>query len=366
MRPLWPLTAALLLSLLIHALFVGSDFIPFPHFEDATQVVNARLLKKSARVSLLQSAPAAAKPKGATAQIGGIAADPVPVKTEQTSSSPVNTEKPARLVTAKPPVPTPETPASTPLIAKTTPPPTEAPVSTPSVTPPPPKQPAHTAPATVAFPAHGSAVYQIAGTSFEARQTWKITPEGYRLTMQANIFFTAYKWESSGTITEAGISPEHYVDKRGDKIRSEAHFDRTANTLNYGEPGQLITEPLTGDTQDFLSLSYHLATRFDGVSHFNLRIVRGKKLLDVVFEPVAEEEIKLPSGTLRTAHVRAREVISGKTVDVWLDLAHSNFPVRLKTIDNKGREIDLRISKLEFDNKVIYAPPPSVGGTTYQ
>ncbi|WP_169333553.1 DUF3108 domain-containing protein [Leeia oryzae] len=206
------------------------------------------------------------------------------------------------------------------------------------------------------FPNQGLAIYRQKGWSADARQTWAITSSGYKVTMRMALFGKSINYESTGKITPDGIAPDSFIDTRNDDPQPKhiATFDRSKNELRFGDPNEPQTIPLPANAQDILSMGYQLAVLLDAGKTVDLTLVTGKRIYKIRFTAENEEEIEIPVGTIRAAHVKGKELDGTREFDIWLDLDHQNFPVRLKGVDNTGKTLDLALVGLTFNDKQVY------------
>ncbi|MCB6182542.1 DUF3108 domain-containing protein [Leeia sp. TBRC 13508] len=364
MKPFKRLLIAATLSLLIHSCAIVSEVVILPDWATSEQkVLKTRLLKATKKLSIQQTE---ATHKGITAGIASSGQSKSGSKKEGVASEekkqPSSTEKLASKETPASTNAQPESTASSRVAS------VEHPASKPTDTKPLAKENV----ASVAdiktgstklaksdeqrFPNEGKAVYRLKGSSIDARQTWSVTKDGYTVEMKMALFNKSAHYISKGKITDEGIAPDSFADIRDDNDTPKhiAEFDYKARELRYGEPNQLTTEPLAPNTQDILSMGYQLAVQLSPGTSIDLNLVTGKKLYKIRFSADNEEEIDTPVGVIRSAHVKGKELNGNREFDIWLDLDHQNFPVRLKGIDNNGKAVDLQLVGLTFGQKTIY------------
>ena len=356
-KGLWP---ALAFSAAAHLIVVAYGVLPMPELLiSQPKVIKAKLLAKTKRVQFGQTAPTKG---GATASIAPNADNAPkagkakhagkPKAREKAASEPVRlAEKSASAVkhpeqAASVPKERPASSAPT-QVAKTEKPASSVPPVAPTAKP---KTPSNV------FPRSGKATYRLAGFSFDFEQRWDIRPDGYTVKMKGGVMGKSFDYISEGRIGPDGIEPLRYQDRRDGNPDPKyfAEFDRAAGVVRYGEPGNPKTEPLTGDVQDLMSLAYQMAAVLEPGKPIEARVVVADKLYRLRLEARNEETIELPAGSIRTAHVVGRDLDKGTEWDIWLDLDHQNFPVRIKGVNSKGRKGDLQLSGLEFEGKTVY------------
>lgn len=146
---------------------------------------------------------------------------------------------------------------------------------------------------------------------------------------------------SQGRIDDDGLKPEQYWLEKTGKKEDSARFDWAANQLILGSGKG--AQPLQPQAQDLLSFPFHLAmTMHEGAQPFELWVTDGRKFRDYAFRLVGTETLDLGGKPSPTLHVQGSRAGEG-TLDVWLDLKKSGLPVRIRTRDEKGKTMVLRL-----------------------
>lgn len=149
---------------------------------------------------------------------------------------------------------------------------------------------------------------------------------------------------SKGVIDGAGLRPDQYWLQRNERKQDLARFDWDMNRLNLEGRGVVALSP---QAQDLLSLPFHLAmTASEGDTDFQLGVTNGRKFNEFGFRVLGRERIKLKGNQLETLHLQGAKVGEG-TLDVWLDLARSGLPACIRTVDRKGKVMELRLDGVE-------------------
>lgn len=205
------------------------------------------------------------------------------------------------------------------------------------------------------FPRMGVAKYQLLKGP-EVEQRWEITGAGYSITMAGGILHKSFRWVSRGRIGKDGVQPNKYEDFRDGNSQPKlvVEFDHERKVLRYGELGGLKEAPMERETHDFLTWGYQLAAQLDPGQPVEMQIVFRNKIYLIRFVADREEIIEVPAGKIRTAHVRGQVRDSGRSFDIWLDLDHFNFPVRILATDDDGQKSDLVLLGLKFGDQVVY------------
>lgn len=149
---------------------------------------------------------------------------------------------------------------------------------------------------------------------------------------------------SEGVIDAYGLHPDQYWLKRNERKQDVARFDWGLNQLTLDGHGGVALSP---QAQDLLSLPFHLAmTASEGDRDFLMGVTNGRKFNEFGFRALGRERIELKGLQLETLHLQGARAGEG-TLDVWLDLARSGLPARIRTVDRKGKVMELRLEGAE-------------------
>lgn len=146
---------------------------------------------------------------------------------------------------------------------------------------------------------------------------------------------------SQGQIDQGGLVPEQYWMEKSGKKRQSARFDWAANRLllDDGQPSKRI-DP---GAQDLLSFPFQFAmTIREDEPDFMLWVTDGRRFRDYNVHVIGHETIKIKDQSMSTVHIQCSRKGDG-TLDVWLDLDRSGLPVRIRTQDEKGKTMMLRL-----------------------
>jgi len=145
---------------------------------------------------------------------------------------------------------------------------------------------------------------------------------------------------SEGEVDASGLRPSQYWLQRNERKRDVARFNWELNQLSLaGRPGV----SLTPGAQDLLGFPFHLAmTAREGEAPFALAVTNGRKLNEYGFRVIGREPLDLRGRQLDTLHLQGVREGEG-SLDVWLDLGRSGLPARVRTIDSKGKVMELRL-----------------------
>ncbi len=334
------LLSALLLSLLLHFLFMAGGEIGLPDFySPPDEVLDSKKPGQVQQVSLTRP-PADAMRKPAGMHL----VHATPARKARTAKR----RKPPAAAAAReaPPAQTApeEQPANTAVDEKT-----EEVLAPAPVTPEPPP----------AFPIQVNAQLEarVNGIPFTINQYWVMEGFRYAITQSARKFGFSVAINSEGRISpEGGLSPENYQLSVNDKVRSSCRYSN--GEIHYGKVSHPQSAPLPVTPQDMASLPFHVATTFNGQPQ-SLYVCTGNSVSEVRLTALAEEKIKLPAGTLRTLHLAGErfdeslgQVVRG--YEVWLALDYLNYPVKFIGHTSNGDRVEFRVKALELEGQQVF------------
>lgn len=340
------LAAALLLSLLLHAAFMGAGESPSPRIllPDG-DVLASRAVASVTRVRLVASPEGLTLPPSrgtAGTSPSQTAPQPAPEKTLAPS-------EPAPPGASRDP---PGTPFASPLPKDTPPALPEAAASTP-------RFPVEPAPA---FPLQITAELEarMGRINSSLRQTWRMEGLRYAIDMQAGKSPLRARLSSEGQIhPEGGLTPLRSVLTIGDRERTFTEY--APGRITLGTPGNSRMHPLPVVPQDLASLPFHLAVTFAG-QPMTVFVSTGSGLYQTRFTLVAEETLRLPAGVVRTLHLAGEQFHPGlremvQAYDIWLAPDHLNYPVKVRGHLPGGTPFDYRLLSLDIEGQRVLGPP---------
>ena len=198
-----------------------------------------------------------------------------------------------------------------------------------------------------ALPGNVSISYQITSAFADGRAVynWERDGDHYRISGEAEAegFFTLFlegqiRQESSGTVTDAGLRPERFVETRPNNVREGLDFDWPGRKVTFSRVDSTRTTPLTDNTVDWLSMIFQLAHMPPHGESMTLQVFTQRKMYRFALQVVGTEEIEIPLGRVRALHLRhVDEKDAREVVDVWLGIDHHNLPVKLRFPVAKNR-----------------------------
>lgn len=327
------LIAAVMVSLLLHALFLSEFSFTLPEIGDDHQPLNVQLVQMPAPV--LVSKP-----------VEKITPEPKSTKT-------ISTENVEPVDTANTPTedaidfPAADDVAVTPAVPETA---QQDDVPTPTV----PATTEHEV--TVITPQYIETEFDVfQGDSKSAVGNARITfnidkSAGYTIksTIEAQgltaLFFQNLVQESQGTVTENGLKPNYYAYRYGNKKSQTAIFHWDDGTLTLRTEKGEKTEKLESGTQDLLSFMYQFM--FAAPQETNaINITNGKNLRNYNYRFVGEEIIYSKIGALNAIHLIKSSNSEEKT-ELWLATDYKNLPIKIRKTEKNGSVIEQVITQI--------------------
>lgn len=156
--------------------------------------------------------------------------------------------------------------------------------------------------------------------------------------------------ESRGVFVAGGLQPLEFLTERNGQPKDSARFDLASGSIELGNGERA---PLSGRTQDLLSLFYQLGAEDLARPRFVITLTTGRKLADYEVTVRATQTLQTGSGTHRVHHlqiVAAAGAQSGESTEIWLDTTH-RLPVKIRHRDRNGGVFDQTLVSLEIGNQ---------------
>jgi hypothetical protein len=170
-----------------------------------------------------------------------------------------------------------------------------------------------------------------------AEYQWRREGDEYVISGEAEAvgFFTLFLegqvlQESRGILTEQGLRPERFTERRPNHVAEGLEFDWPGRTVTLSRGGNRNTSPLDDRTVDWLSMIFQLAHQPPKAEQFVLRVFTQRRLYEFKLRSLGEEEIEIPLGKVRALHLRHDATGEREAVDVWLGVDQHYLPVKLR------------------------------------
>ena len=176
-------------------------------------------------------------------------------------------------------------------------------------------------------------------------QTWTIGDQTYRLSSSSETtglagFIRPYQLDyvSEGRVDASGFHPESFSVRRGRNGARQyaAHFDWNAGELTLGPVSAPRKVALPGGTLDVLAFIYQLSRAQLAPGRIQVNVTTGNRLETYTLEVGAEEDIEVPSGTMRALPVRQLRKPGQESMELWLAPERQYLPVRIRFLDRNG------------------------------
>ena len=147
---------------------------------------------------------------------------------------------------------------------------------------------------------------------------------------------------SEGEITSAGLRPDLYGISRNGRKPDTTRFDWGLGKMRHGDEDA----ELPPGSQDVLGFPFHLAMTVDeSIREWHLWVSNGRKLQDYLFHNLGREHLKFGEAEVETLHLQGSRAGEG-TLDVWLAPSRHWLPLRIRTLDQKGKVLGLSLEEV--------------------
>ena len=156
---------------------------------------------------------------------------------------------------------------------------------------------------------------------------------------------------SSGRLTAAGLLPQRFEGKRGDRDPRQvrAEFDWPGERLTIVRDGKTDILPLPPGTQDRLSLLYQfMFIAPDRSQGLEFSMTNGRKLDQYRYTVHAGVEIETRLGRMATVHLVKQRRPDESGAEIWLAPQHRYLPIKLLILEEDGARYEQVITRLEI------------------
>ncbi|WP_018411726.1 DUF3108 domain-containing protein [Methyloversatilis thermotolerans] len=163
---------------------------------------------------------------------------------------------------------------------------------------------------------------------------------------------------SEGMLDARGIQPQRYVQtaSQAKPPPEEVIFDRDAGRLSLRSGDRLSSDELAPATQDMVSLWLEIIWRAQEGGEFDFAVANGRRSAPRWFVPDDElSSLETGLGRLLVKHIHVRALPGDNQVDVWLAPNLRWLPVRILFTDRKGETYDQRIRRMSFAGQTLSA-----------
>lgn len=175
---------------------------------------------------------------------------------------------------------------------------------------------------------------------------YRLETSGQATGLVALVYSGELTQSSEGSVSPAGLMPEHYREKRGRRPERSLRFDWKAGVMiGQGDPPEVRLPP---GTQDRLSLAYQLGlmARSDSRllaagTRFALPLAAMREIEDVAITSTGSTRLRINGGDYEAVKFEIRgERHADDRIDVWLAPAQAMLPIRIRFAEGGGKVID--------------------------
>lgn len=151
---------------------------------------------------------------------------------------------------------------------------------------------------------------------------------------------------SQGSVTEEGLRPERFEDKRPGKPAAVVQFDWKQKSLIFENSGKRETIALPLNTHDRLSFLYSFAFHAPSGKGIEYSIADGKHLSRHQYQIAGRKMLATPLGEIETLHLIRKQ--DDKNTEIWLATGHHLLPVRILITESGGGKLDQVATKISY------------------
>jgi hypothetical protein len=151
---------------------------------------------------------------------------------------------------------------------------------------------------------------------------------------------------SAGDVVNGALRPREFRIERSNGKNESARFDWDQGRVTLSGGREFALE---AETQDMLSMFCQLAVMPTAGGLVSLPVVTGKKVERYDFQVLGQQEIETPRGERMTIHLRTAPATGTEATDVWLDLADSRLPVKIRHVDRRGDVFEQIADRIDYE-----------------
>lgn len=196
---------------------------------------------------------------------------------------------------------------------------------------------------------NGSVMVEVTERLEHDGKTYSLISEAKGKGIYAMVRSGAVRRSSKGTVTPAGLRPEEFHDKRGDRPEKTARFDWAKGLVQQGEEGKTEIKPMAAPERviDRLSLFWTFAFRPPIGKEIFFAVSDGGGFDDFRFAPAGIEMLKTPAGNIEALKlVKLPDPGDERGTEIWLATKQNYLPVRILVIEKDGTRIDQLVTSI--------------------
>jgi len=156
---------------------------------------------------------------------------------------------------------------------------------------------------------------------------------------------------SSGLVTERGLKPLKFMDRReGEENRNRsADFEWKTGRLTLTDHGEKKLLSLPDDTQDRLSAMYQfMFLDLGSVDTLNFHMTNGGKLDIYNYRITHDQSVTVPLGTFKALYVASVPEAGTNRTEIWLSVEHADFPYKMIITDPDGDKLSQELTRFVY------------------
>ena len=198
---------------------------------------------------------------------------------------------------------------------------------------------------------NGTVMVEIVERLEHDGKSYSLTSDAKGKGIYAMVRSGTVKRSSKGAVIAAGLRPEEFHDKRGDRPERTTRFDWGKVTVLHGEEGKLETKPIASPERVSDRLAMYWTFAFLPLpakdASVSLAVADGGQFDDFRFASAGTETVKTGAGDIEALKlVKVPDPGDERGTVIWLGIKHSYVPVRILVVEKDGTRIDQVVTSI--------------------
>jgi hypothetical protein len=158
---------------------------------------------------------------------------------------------------------------------------------------------------------------------------------------------------AAGSISDGGLRPDEFHDRRGNRPEHTARFDWARGTLTHSSGERSETRPMPerdilNDRLSFLwTFAFRPSAGLRAGSEIRALLTDGRGLSGFRYRVSGPETLNTPAGPLQTVRlVKQQENGDDRSTEIWLASERDYLPVRILVVEKDGSRVDTILSRV--------------------
>lgn len=180
-------------------------------------------------------------------------------------------------------------------------------------------------------------------------RTYSVVSDGKGKGLYSLIRSGALMRSSKGTVTPAGLRPDEFRDKRGDRPEKIARFDWVKGVVQQGEEGKMEVRTMESPAamSDRLAFFWTFAFRPPSGKELFFVVADGGTLDNFRFTLAGTEVLKTPAGDIEALKlVKVPDPGDDRGTEIWLATKRNYLPVRMLVVEKDGTRYDQVVTSI--------------------